>query len=173
MAGTNFYSVRDVFSWNKGRHTFKFGGELSLDKDIQQTLLNNYGVFSFTGTKAKSSNALADFLTRPAGHHEPGCADYRHWITSAPARSSRRTIAKFHAADAEPGLALGCATGAHRSADREATFKLGVQSKVLNGSHGPHRSAGGRAIRASAAASSPRRWNAFLAALRLGMGSVR
>jgi len=42
-AGTNFYSVRNVFSWNKGSHTFKFGGELSLDKDIQQTLLNNYG----------------------------------------------------------------------------------------------------------------------------------
>ena len=62
VAGTNFYSVRNVFSWNKGSHTFKFGGELSLDKDIQQTLLNNYGTFSFTGTKAKSSNALSDFL---------------------------------------------------------------------------------------------------------------
>ena len=44
-----------------GRHTLKFGGELSLNKDIQQTLLNNYGVFSFTG--AKTGNALADFMT--------------------------------------------------------------------------------------------------------------
>lgn len=60
VAGTNFYSVRDVFSWMKGRHAIKFGGEVSLDKDIQQTSLNNYGVFSFNGGVTK--NALADFL---------------------------------------------------------------------------------------------------------------
>lgn len=59
-AGTNFYSVRDVFSWNKGNHSLKLGGELSLNKDIQQTLLNNYGVFTFNNGATK--NALADFL---------------------------------------------------------------------------------------------------------------
>src|SRR6185369_4947737 len=59
VAGTNFYSVRDVYSWMKGRHAVKLGGEVSLDKDIQQTLLNNYGVFSFNSNVTK--NALADF----------------------------------------------------------------------------------------------------------------
>jgi len=59
-AGTNFYSLRDVFSWTKGKHALKLGGELSLDKDIQQTLLNNYGVFTFNNGATK--NALADFL---------------------------------------------------------------------------------------------------------------
>ncbi len=59
-AGTNFYSVRDVFSWNKGDHSIKIGGELSLNKDIQQTLLNNYGVFTFNNGATR--NALADFL---------------------------------------------------------------------------------------------------------------
>jgi hypothetical protein len=59
-AGTNFYSMRDVFSWIKGRHSLKLGGEISLNKDIQQTLLNNYGVFTFNNGATK--NALADFL---------------------------------------------------------------------------------------------------------------
>lgn len=59
-AGTNLYSLRDVFSWNKGNHSLKFGGELTLNKDIQQTLLNNYGVFAFNNTA--TGNAFADFL---------------------------------------------------------------------------------------------------------------
>ena len=59
VAGTNFYALRDTFSFMKGRHAIKIGGEISLDKDIQQALLNNYGVFTFNGTVSK--NALADF----------------------------------------------------------------------------------------------------------------
>ena len=59
-AGTNFYSARDVFSWNRGNHSLKLGGEMSLNKDIQQTLLNNYGVFTFNNGATR--NALADFL---------------------------------------------------------------------------------------------------------------
>jgi hypothetical protein len=71
-AGTNFYSVRDVFSWIKGKHSLKLGGEISLNKDIQQTLLNNYGVFAFNanstarvagpGVTAAAGNAFADFM---------------------------------------------------------------------------------------------------------------
>ncbi len=60
-AGTNLYSIRDVLSWNRGRHALKVGGELSLNKDIQETLLNNYGVFTFSGSGA-TNNALANFL---------------------------------------------------------------------------------------------------------------
>jgi carboxypeptidase family protein len=59
-AGTNFYSMRDVFSWIKGKHSLKLGGELSLNKDIQDTLLNNYGVFTFNNGTTR--NALSDFL---------------------------------------------------------------------------------------------------------------
>jgi len=49
-AGTNFYSLRDVAHYSHGRHTISFGGEEVLEKDVQQTLLNNYGVFSFSNT---------------------------------------------------------------------------------------------------------------------------
>lgn len=59
-AGTNLYSVRDVFSWTKGSHSLKIGGEVTLNKDIQQTLLNNYGVVAFNNTA--TGNAFADFL---------------------------------------------------------------------------------------------------------------
>ncbi len=59
-AGGDFYSGRDVFNWVRGAHSLKLGGEMSYNKTIQDTLLNNYGVFTFNGTVTK--NALADFM---------------------------------------------------------------------------------------------------------------
>jgi hypothetical protein len=55
VAGSNFYSVRDVVSYTRGRHSISFGGDETLDKDIQQTLLNNYGVFAFNSTNIKDA----------------------------------------------------------------------------------------------------------------------
>jgi hypothetical protein len=54
-AGTNFYSIRDVAHYSRGRHTVSFGAEETLEKDVQQTLLNNYGVFGFNNTKVTDS----------------------------------------------------------------------------------------------------------------------
>jgi hypothetical protein len=65
VAGTNFYSLRDVATYNHGRHSIAFGVEQSLDKDIQQTLLNNYGVFGFNSTKVTDSATSAS-VTVPA-----------------------------------------------------------------------------------------------------------
>jgi hypothetical protein len=59
-AGGDFYSGRDVFIWTRGAHAIKAGGELSYNKTIQDTLLNNYGVFTFSSTVTR--NALADFM---------------------------------------------------------------------------------------------------------------
>jgi hypothetical protein len=59
-AGGDFYSGRDVYNWTLGAHSVKMGGELSYNKTVQDTLLNNYGVFTFNGGATK--NALADFL---------------------------------------------------------------------------------------------------------------
>ena len=60
QAGGDFYSARDVLSWTKGAHAIKLGGELSYNKTIQDTLLNNYGVWTFNNSVTR--NALADFL---------------------------------------------------------------------------------------------------------------
>jgi carboxypeptidase family protein len=63
VAGSNLYQVRDVLSLNRGGHSIKFGGEVSLEKIIHDTLLNNYGTFSFATSNARGTgNALADFL---------------------------------------------------------------------------------------------------------------
>jgi hypothetical protein len=62
-AGTNFYSFRDLFILTKGAHTLSIGGEASLNKDVQLTDLNNYGVWGFqSSTSARTGNALSDFM---------------------------------------------------------------------------------------------------------------
>ena len=59
-AGGDFYSMRDVFSRTLGAHAFKLGGEILYNKTVQDTLLNNYGVFTFNNSVTR--NAFADFL---------------------------------------------------------------------------------------------------------------
>ncbi|HET8547282.1 MAG TPA: carboxypeptidase regulatory-like domain-containing protein, partial [Bryobacteraceae bacterium] len=60
VAGSNFYGLREVMSITSGRHSMKLGGDVSLEKFIHDTTLNNYGTFTFDGTI--TGNALADFL---------------------------------------------------------------------------------------------------------------
>jgi len=63
-AGTDFYSLRDLFTWNLGKHAITFGGEASLNKDDQLTDLDNWGSLGFTSsTSARTGNALSDFVT--------------------------------------------------------------------------------------------------------------
>jgi outer membrane receptor protein involved in Fe transport len=57
--GTNLINFREVFSYTRGRHSLLFGGELSHDNDKQQTLLDNWGSFTFAGKF--TGNNLADF----------------------------------------------------------------------------------------------------------------
>ncbi len=59
-AGGDFFSGRDILSWITGGHSIKLGGEISYNRTVQDTLLNNYGVFTFNNSVTK--NALADFL---------------------------------------------------------------------------------------------------------------
>jgi hypothetical protein len=83
VAGTNLYAIRDILSWNVGRHSLKVGGEVSLNKDIQDTLLNNYGVFTFNSTS--TGNAFADFLIGiPSGltQDAPVTAYTNTWYTA-------------------------------------------------------------------------------------------
>jgi hypothetical protein len=49
-----------VLSVTKGKHSLKIGGDVSYEAIIHDTLLDNYGVFTFNGSK--TGNAYADFL---------------------------------------------------------------------------------------------------------------
>ena len=59
-AGSDYFAIKDTLTWTRRNHTFKFGGELSYEKIVHDTLLDNYGVFRFDGSK--TGNAYADFL---------------------------------------------------------------------------------------------------------------
>ncbi len=64
VSDTDFYSLRDMISTVKGKHTIDYGGELSLEKDMIVGNLYNFGVFNFASSAPTStSNALADFVT--------------------------------------------------------------------------------------------------------------
>ena len=59
-AGSDFFSVKDSMTMTRGNHSLKIGGEVSYEKIIHDTLLDNYGVFQFNGSR--TGNAFGDFL---------------------------------------------------------------------------------------------------------------
>ncbi len=59
-AGSDYFAVKDSFSVTRGNHSLKFGGEISYEQIVHDTLLDNYGVFAFNASK--TGNAYADFL---------------------------------------------------------------------------------------------------------------
>jgi hypothetical protein len=130
-AGTNFYSVRDVFSLTRGRHSLQFGGEQSLNKDIQQTLLNNYGVFAFSGKGTQSTgNALADFelgLPSQISQDAPVTAYDNSWVTGLFVQDNFRALPRL---TLNLGLRWDVQTPPTEALNRESTFVAGVQSTV-------------------------------------------
>jgi hypothetical protein len=128
VAGTNFYSARDTFSFNHGRHAFKFGGEVSLDKDIQQTLLNNYGVFTFNGVVTKSS--LADFeigLPSSLSQDAPVTGYTNTWYMALFAQDDFRILPRL---TLNLGVRWDVQTPPTDPQDKESTYVPGVQSTV-------------------------------------------
>jgi hypothetical protein len=131
LAGTNYYSLRDVASSTHGRHTITFGAELSLDKDIQQTLLDNYGVFTFSGSgKQSTGNALADFeLGVPSAIEQdsPITPYTNSWSFGAFVQDDFRV---FPTLMINVGIRWDVQTPPTDPRNRESSFELGVQSTV-------------------------------------------
>jgi len=83
-AGTNLYGLRDVYSTTRGHHTLYLGGEFGLEKDFQETSLDNYGVFSYsTSAKTRTDNALSDYISGLPNTFEQDTGEYANanWFT--------------------------------------------------------------------------------------------
>ncbi len=129
--GTNFYSLRDVYSLTRGKHTLSVGAEGSLNKDVQYTYLNNYGVFSFTSsTSSRTGNALADFvLGQPntMNQDSPVNAADNSWFYGIFAQDDYTVRSNL---TLNLGVRLDIQTPPVDPLNREATFIQGQQSTV-------------------------------------------
>lgn len=136
VAGSNFYNVRDVVNYTHGRHSIIFGGEETLDKDIQQTLLNNYGVFGFNGTNIKDSvtgatiavPSLANFLMglpTSISQDAPVTGYTNSWSTGLFVQDNFRIWPRL---TINLGLRWDIQTPPTDPLDRGTSFQAGVQS---------------------------------------------
>ncbi len=137
LAGDNDYGIRDMVSYTRGRHSIRFGGELGLAKDIQTTLLNNYGVFSFTGAKTgpktNQGDAFADFLLGlpvTMNQDAPEDAIYNFWQLGFFVQDDYHIHPRL---TLNLGLRYDVQTPPTDPQNRELTFWPGHQSQVLPG----------------------------------------
>ena len=138
-AGTNFYSVRDVVSLTHGRHSLAFGAEETLGKDIQSTLLNNYGVFQFSTTMVRDSTSGANIsvpgialflmgLPTSITQDAPVTAYTNSWSTGFFVRDNFRVLPRL---TLNLGLRWDIQTPPTDPENRGTSFVLGQQSKII------------------------------------------
>ncbi len=125
-AATDDYSIRDLVTWSRGKHTLQFGGEFLLDKAAKAAYLNNYGQITFSGVMTK--NALGDYMLGiPATFEQDSPAltrtsafTYAGFFQDDYRLSSRLTL--------NLGIRYDIQTPPVESADHNVTFIAGEQS---------------------------------------------
>jgi len=84
----NNYSVSDTLTWNRGRHTFKFGGRFGIMQENSIYAYQTNGIFYLYGPGGVGSgNDLADFLF--------GALDEFSEYSKAPSNEHQRQYAVF------------------------------------------------------------------------------
>jgi len=129
VSDTDFYSIRDMVSKTKGKHSLDFGGELSLEKDMIVGNLENFGNFSFaTSAPTTTGNALSDFVTGQVSTMEqdtPYHGLINSWYFAFYAQDNYRMTPRL---TLNLGLRYDVQTSPVESSDLTATFIPGVQS---------------------------------------------
>ena len=129
VSDTDFYSMRDMASMVKGKHSFDFGGELSLEKDMIAGNLYNFGVFNFSSSAPTTTgNALSDFITGQVNTMEqdtPYHGLLSDWYFSFFLQDTYRVLPRF---TLNLGLRYDVQLSPVESQNLTATFVPGVQS---------------------------------------------
>jgi hypothetical protein len=129
---SDFYSLRDIVTMTKGKHSFSFGGELALDKGMFVGNLYNFGVFTFQNSAPTTTgNALADFVTGQVSTMEqdtPYHTLLSAWHTAVFVQDNYRITPRF---TANLGLRWDVDTPPVESSNLTAAFVPGQQSTVV------------------------------------------
>jgi hypothetical protein len=84
----NNYAISDTLSWNRGRHSFKFGGRFGIMQENTVYAYQTNGIFYFSGPFGiGSGNDLADFLF--------GASDEYDEYSKAPSNEHQKQYAVF------------------------------------------------------------------------------
>ena len=84
----NNYTISDTLSWNRGHHTWKFGGRFGIMQENTVYAYQTNGIFYFSGPFGiGSGNDLADFLF--------GASDEFDQYSKAPSNEHQRQYAVF------------------------------------------------------------------------------
>jgi hypothetical protein len=130
---TDFYSLRDLVSMNKGKHSINFGAELALDKNMLVGNLYNFGVFTFqTSAPTTTGNALGDFVTGQVNTMEqdtPYHGLLSDWHTALFVQDDYRVSPRL---TANLGLRWDIDVPPVESSNLTGTFVPNVQSTVVS-----------------------------------------
>jgi hypothetical protein len=129
VSDTDFYSLRDMVSMIKGKHSLNFGGELSLEKNMIIGNLDNFGVFNFASSAPTTTgNALSDFVTGQVSTMEqdtPYHGLLSDWYFAGFLQDNYRVLARL---TLNLGLRYDVQLSPVESSNLTATFVPGVQS---------------------------------------------
>jgi outer membrane receptor protein involved in Fe transport len=129
VSNTTFFSLRDMVSLTKGKHTLDVGAEASAEKDPIAGNLYNFGIFNYSTSAPTTTGAtLADFVTGNVTTMEqdtPYHTVTSTWYYAAFLQDTYRFTPRL---TLNLGLRYDLQLSPTESTDLTATFKPGVQS---------------------------------------------
>jgi Carboxypeptidase regulatory-like domain len=133
VSNTNFYSIRNVLSMTKGKHSLDIGGEFSLEKDALAGNLDNFGIFTFnpTGFPGTTGNALSDFMLGQVNSMEqdtPYHGLLSNWYWALFLQDNYRILPRL---TLNLGIRWDVQTSPVESSNLTATFVPGAQSTAV------------------------------------------